>query len=52
MRTFLELLRAAVDAGEAAASDLAYLEDRVRVFAGQPQLYGTQFMYDQDELKP
>ena len=25
---------------------------RVRVFGGRPQLYGTQFMYDKDELKP
>ena len=43
---FLELLRAAVAAGEASARDLAYLEDRVRVFAGRPQLYGTQFRHD------
>ena len=49
---FLKLLRAAVAAGEASAREQAYLEDRVRVHAGQPQLYGTQFMYDQDELKP
>jgi hypothetical protein len=38
---FLDLLREAVAAGEASASDLAYLEDRVRMHAGQPQLYGT-----------
>jgi hypothetical protein len=49
---FLELLRAAVAAGDAAASDLAYLEDRVRVFAGQPQLYGTQFRRDDHGLRP
>ena len=29
--------------GETSAAHLAYLEDRVRVNAGQPQLYGTQF---------
>jgi len=49
---FLELLRAAVAAGEASATDLAYLEDRVRIFAGQPQLYGTQFLHDDQGLRP
>ena len=28
---------------KASPAHLAYLEDRVRVHAGQPQLYGTQF---------
>lgn len=42
-RAFLEALRAAADQGEATSGHLAYLEDRVRVNAGQPQLYGTQF---------
>jgi hypothetical protein len=42
-RKFLELLRRAVAAGEASATDLAYMEDRVRVAEGRPQLYGTQF---------
>ena len=49
---FLDLLRAAVAAGEASATDLAYLEDRVRMHAGQPQLYGTQFVRDQQGLRP
>lgn len=49
---FLELLRAAVATGEASARDLAYLEDRVRVFARQPQLYGTQFRHDDQGLRP
>lgn len=39
----LELLRAAVEEGEAPASQLAYLHDRVAVHAGEPQRYGTQF---------
>lgn len=43
-RAFLDLLRAAVAAGEAEPRDLAYLDDRVRMHAGQPQLYGTQFI--------
>jgi Family of unknown function (DUF6624) len=42
-RAFLDALRDAVDQGEASPAHLAYLEDRVRVTAGQPQLYGTQF---------
>jgi hypothetical protein len=50
---FLELLRAAVAAGEASPRDLAaYLEDRVRVHAGKPQLYGTQFIRDDQGLRP
>jgi hypothetical protein len=39
----LELMRAAVDAGDADAGELAYLTDRVLVAQGKPQLYGTQF---------
>ncbi|TDD91057.1 hypothetical protein E1293_02495 [Actinomadura darangshiensis] len=42
-RAFLALLREAVESGDAARKDLAYLEDRVRVNAGRPQLYGTQY---------
>lgn len=38
----LELLTAAVAAGEAALADLAYLDDRVRSARGEPQRYGTQ----------
>src|SRR5262249_41729217 len=49
---FLDLLRAAVAAGEASVTDLAYLDDRVRMRAGQPQLYGTQFIHDEQGLRP
>jgi len=38
----LELLRAAVEEGQASPGNLAYLEDRVRAGRGEPQLYGTQ----------
>lgn len=38
----LDLLAEAVASGEAAASDFAYLDDRVRVARGEPQRYGTQ----------
>ena len=45
-------MRAAVTAGEASRADLAYLEDRVRVNAGRPQLYGTQFAGTGEEFGP
>jgi hypothetical protein len=41
----LELMKAE-QAGEVALHDIAYLEDRVRVNSGQPQLYGTQFRWE------
>lgn len=41
-REALELLRDAVAAGQASPGNLAYLEDRVAVAAGEPQTYGTQ----------
>ena len=40
---FLKLLRTCVRKKGAPAPHLAYLEDRVRVNQGRPQLYGTQF---------
>ena len=42
-RHCLTLLAAAVEAGEAEPSHLAYLTDRVRSVQGQAQVYGTQF---------
>jgi hypothetical protein len=51
-RMFLEALRGAVTDGEAAPGNLAYLEDRVRVHDGRPQLYGTQFTVTDGELRP
>jgi hypothetical protein len=44
----LDLMTAAVAAGDADPSDLAYLIDRVRVAKGQPQVYGTQWGADAD----
>lgn len=35
-------------AGEVVLHDIAYLEDRVRINSGQPQLYGTQFRWTAD----
>ncbi|MEO0742452.1 MAG: DUF6624 domain-containing protein [Bacteroidota bacterium] len=41
-REVLGLMEAAVAEGEASGSDFAYLTDRVRLAAGEPQVYGTQ----------
>jgi len=51
-RAFLAALRDAVERGDASPAHLAYLEDRVRVNAGQPQLYGTQFTVTDGVLGP
>lgn len=42
-RRCLAAVRAAVEAGKAPAWQAACLDDRIRVFEGRPQLYGTQF---------
>ena len=34
--------------GEVALHDIAYLEDRIRIHSGKPQLYGTQFNWTPD----
>lgn len=41
-KKYLPLLRDAVKRNDARGSDLALLEDRVRVHEGKPQLYGSQ----------
>ncbi|WP_324276865.1 DUF6624 domain-containing protein [Blastococcus brunescens] len=51
-RRALELLRTAVAAGQASPGNLAYLEDRVAVGAGQPQTYGTQVGCGPDGPQP
>ena len=51
-RAFLHALRSAAGQGQASRAHLAYLEDRVRVNAGQPQLYGTQFTVTDGEIGP
>ncbi len=47
-RRGLELLRAAAERGEVPAWQVAYLEDRIRFFEGRPQVYGTQYDWDED----
>jgi len=51
-RVFLDALRDAVAHGEASPAHLAYLEDRVRVNGGQPQLYGSQFTVTGGQIGP
>lgn len=51
-RKCLDLLAAAVKAKDAQPSHLAYLTDRVRVGAGEKQLYGTQLTQKDGELVP
>lgn len=53
-RRALELVKSAVNAGQAPARHLAYLWDRVLVAAGEPQWYGTQYTADPDgsNLRP
>ncbi|MFI0220133.1 DUF6624 domain-containing protein [Streptomyces lydicus] len=48
----LKQLKSAVEAGDAPARHLAYLTDRVLVGAGKPQLYGTQYADDGNNLLP
>ena len=48
MRTGLALLRDALEQGEADPVHVAMLEDRIRVFEGRPQLYGTQYDWNEE----
>jgi hypothetical protein len=52
-RRGLVLLQDAVARGEVPAVEAAMLEDRIRVFEGRPQRYGTQFDWDEHgQLSP
>ena len=48
MKYYLKVLRKAVKKGEAAPSNYAYLYDRVHIFSGKKQLYGTQCEPDEN----
>ncbi|MDX2128654.1 MAG: DUF6624 domain-containing protein [Chloroherpetonaceae bacterium] len=53
MKNCVKLLEVAVNENNADSIYLAYLIDRVEVFDGKPQLYGTQFDWDETgELSP
>ena len=45
-RTCLDLMKVQ-SAGEVSPGNIAYLEDRVRLAEGRPQIYGTQFFADE-----
>jgi uncharacterized protein DUF6624 len=51
-RRCLDLLTAAVEGGEAAAADQAYLTDRVLLAEGKPQEYGTQAIARDGRFEP
>ena len=48
MKKCAALLKRAVDEKKASPVDLAYLTDRIAVFEGKPQRYGTQFDWDEN----
>ncbi|RDC55708.1 hypothetical protein DU508_15680 [Pedobacter chinensis] len=53
MKKCVELLETAVNENKADPKNLAYLIDRIAVFEGKPQLYGTQFDWNEKgELSP
>ncbi|MEZ4838693.1 DUF6624 domain-containing protein [Flavobacterium sp.] len=47
MKKCAKLLKKAVSENKAAPKSLAYLTDRIAVFEGKKQLYGTQFDWDE-----
>ncbi len=51
-RRGLALMLDAIPAGDANALDAAYLSDRIAVFEGRPQLFGTQFDWTGGLLSP
>ena len=53
MKRCAKLLAEAVSENKANPINLAYLTDRIAVFEGKPQLYGTQFDWDENgEMSP
>lgn len=53
MKKSAKLLKVAVNENKADPKGLAYLTDRIAVFEGKPQLYGTQFDWDENgEMNP
>ena len=48
MKKCAGLLKEAVDKNQANPINLAYLTDRIAVFEGKPQPYGTQFDWDEN----
>lgn len=50
MKRILALLKSPHYKDQVDPKELAYLEDRVRVFEGKPQIFGTQFDWDENNL--
>lgn len=52
-RRYLDVIKMSVAQGQAPAWQAAMLEDRIRCFEGRPQVYGTQFDWDEaGQLSP
>jgi|HubBroStandDraft_6_1064221.scaffolds.fasta_scaffold01844_7 hypothetical protein len=52
-RLCLQAIRSAIEREEAPLAQFAFLEDRIRFFEGRPQVYGTQFHWDENgEMNP
>lgn len=51
-RVCLERMKPLVDLGEVEPQDYCYLFDRIRVFQGRPQRYGTQFLTKDGRTEP
>jgi hypothetical protein len=49
-REMLQILQDGAELGEIPAYQPAYLEDRICLYEGRPQIYGTQFMPDENGL--
>ena len=47
-RAMLPVLAEAAERGDVDPAEVAMLEDRIRVFEGRPQVYGTQFDWNDD----
>jgi len=52
MRECRALIEAASERGEVPREQFAYIDDRIRVFEGQPQRYGTQWQGGVHGLEP
>ena len=52
MRQCRELIKAASDRGAVPREHFAFIDDRIRVYEGLPQLYGTQWRGGLDGIEP
>jgi len=51
-KSCLKILKKEVGAGEVSIKNVAYLDDRVRMNSGKPQLYGTQIIRNIKNVRP